>query len=54
MNRQTRVMSNWTQYWYDKDRGTPFSCQQTICGAGNLQRTGDTSWEMLARFQIWF
>ena len=54
MNRQTRVMFNWTQYWYDKDRGTPFSCQQTVCGAGNLQRTGDTSWEMLARLQIWF
>jgi hypothetical protein len=45
---------NYTQYWYDNSLGTPYSCRQASCAAGNLQRREDTSWEVLSRLQIWF
>jgi phosphate-selective porin OprO/OprP len=53
-NERTRLMFNWTQYWYDNPLGTPFSCRLTKCNFGDLQRSHDTSWEILSRLQIWF
>ena len=47
-------MFNWTQYWFDNSLGTPFSCRQTTCGAGNLQRSHDSYWEIASRLQLWF
>ncbi len=54
LNARVRAMVNWTQYWFDNSLGTPFSCRQTVCGAGALQRNHDTSWEILSRLQFWF
>ena len=53
-NSRMRAMVNWTHYWYENRLGTPFSCRQTVCGAGNLQRSGAGAWELLTRLQIWF
>ena len=47
-------MVNWTQYWFDNNLGTPFSCGQTSCGANNLRHSNDSSWELLSRLQLWF
>ncbi|HEY7649542.1 MAG TPA: porin [Methylomirabilota bacterium] len=54
LNARVRAMVNYTQYWYDNSLGTPYSCRQASCAAGNLQRREDTSWEVLSRLQIWF
>jgi len=54
LNPRVRAMVNWTQYWFDNSLGTPFSCQQTVCGANTLRRNHDTSWELLSRIQLWF
>lgn len=54
LNSRVRAMFNWTQYWYDNHLGTPFSCRQTVCGAANLRRTHDSSWEISSRLQLWF
>lgn len=56
-NPRMRTMFNWTHYWYDNPRGTPFSCPGgfATCGAGQLRRVDDpTSWEVLSRIQLWF
>jgi phosphate-selective porin OprO/OprP len=55
-NDHTRLMFNWTTYWYDNALGTPFSCQATCSSTtlGNLQRSDKASWEILSRFQVWF
>src|SRR5262249_264665 len=55
-NERTRLMFNWTTYWYDNPLGTPFSCPIT-CASPSLQslkRNHDTAWELLSRLQIWF
>lgn len=55
LNRNVRLMFNWTNYWYDNDRGTPFSCSRPTCTAfTQLQPADDTSWEILTRMQVWF
>jgi hypothetical protein len=36
-NSRTRLMFNWSQYWYETRLGTPFGCNQAACGAGNLK-----------------
>jgi phosphate-selective porin OprO/OprP len=55
LNARLRYMVNWTQYWYDNPRGTPFSCGQPACSAGQVRRVDDpTSWELLTRLQIYF
>jgi phosphate-selective porin OprO/OprP len=54
LNPRTRMMFNWTSYWYDNELGTPFSCQRDSCSASTLQTGNDTSWEILTRMQVWF
>jgi phosphate-selective porin OprO/OprP len=54
LNPRTRMMFNWTNYWYDNELGTPFSCDHDSCSAADLERRGDTSWEILTRMQVWF
>jgi phosphate-selective porin OprO/OprP len=54
LNEQVRFMLNWTQYWFDNDLGTPFSCRASSCTAANLRRADDASWEILSRLQVWF
>jgi len=54
LNPRTRMMFNWTNYWYDNELGTPFSCDRDTCSASTLGRNGDTSWEVLTRMQVWF
>ncbi len=55
-NERARLMFNWTNYWYDNALGTPFSCRTTCTSTslGNLQRSDETSWEILTRMQLWF
>jgi len=55
-NERTRLMFNWTNYWYDNALGTPSSCLTTCASTslGNLRRSNDTSWEILSRLQLWF
>jgi len=56
-NERTRLMFNWTNYWYDNSLGTPFSCTSPCSSAtlGNLHPSNDnTAWEILSRFQVWF
>ena len=55
-NERTRLMFNWTNNWYDNPLGTPFSCRTTCASTSlsKLQRSNDTSWELLSRLQIWF
>jgi hypothetical protein len=54
LNSRTRMMFNWSQYWYDNELGTPFSCTRSSCSAANLQRRGDSNWEIQTRLQFWF
>jgi len=54
LNPRVRAMFNWSEYWYDNSLGTPFSCRQTVCGAGNLRRSHDPVWELSSRIQFWF
>jgi phosphate-selective porin OprO/OprP len=54
LNSRVRAMLNWNEYWYDNGRGTPYSCRQSTCGAGNLMGRDKTSWEILTRLQLWF
>lgn len=54
LNRHVRLMFNWTNYWYDNDLGTPFSCQRPSCSPAQLQKADDTSWEILTRLAFWF
>jgi phosphate-selective porin len=54
LNSRVRYMFNFTQYWYDTELGTPFSCEEGPCTAATLERHGDTSWEILTRMQLWF
>jgi len=54
LNSRVRAMFNWSEYWYDNSLGTPFSCRQTVCGAGNLRRSHDPVWELSSRIQLWF
>ncbi|MBI3989830.1 MAG: hypothetical protein HY347_09465 [candidate division NC10 bacterium] len=51
LNRQTRLMFNWTNYWYDNNLGTPFSFDPAT---KTLAKGEDTSWELLSRMQVWF
>jgi phosphate-selective porin OprO and OprP len=53
-NAQTRLMLNSTTYWYDHALGTPYSCPHTCTtnSLGNLQRSHETSWEILSRVQF--
>jgi phosphate-selective porin OprO/OprP len=53
-NEWTRLMFNWTNYWYDNSLGTPFSCQLGSCSASSLRRGDDSAWEVLSRLQVWF
>jgi phosphate-selective porin OprO and OprP len=53
-NEWTRLMLNWTNYWYDNSLGTPFSCDLGSCAATTLRRADDSSWEILSRLQVWF
>jgi phosphate-selective porin OprO/OprP len=53
LNSRTRMMFTWSQYWYENALGTPFSCQQSSCGAANLRR-GGSNWEIQSRLQFWF
>jgi phosphate-selective porin OprO/OprP len=53
-NSRTRVMLDYSQYWYETELGTPFSCNQSSCGAGNPRGRGDTNYEIQTRLQIWF
>jgi phosphate-selective porin OprO/OprP len=53
-NEWTRLMLNWTNYWYDNSLGTPFSCDLGSCSAATLRRADDSSWEILSRLQVWF
>jgi phosphate-selective porin OprO/OprP len=56
LNAQTRVMFNSTTYWYDNALGTPYSCPHTCTtnSLGSLQRSHETSWEILSRLQFWW
>jgi phosphate-selective porin OprO/OprP len=54
LNPRTRMMFNWTNYWYDNELGTPFSCRRDSCSASTLEAGNDTSWEVLTRMQVWF
>jgi phosphate-selective porin OprO/OprP len=53
-NQWTRLMFNWTHYWYDNPLGTPFSCPAPTCTAATLRSADDSSWEILSRLQVWF
>lgn len=54
LNSRTRMMFNWSNYWYETELGTPFSCNLSVCSAANLQRRGGQSWEIQTRLQFWF
>jgi phosphate-selective porin OprO/OprP len=54
LNSRVRFMFNFTEYWYDNELGTPFSCDESTCTAATLEARGDTSWEILTRMQLWF
>jgi phosphate-selective porin OprO/OprP len=54
LNSRTRFMMNWSTYWFDNPLGTPFSCRQPSCGAGQLRLSDETWWELSTRFQFWF
>lgn len=51
LNKNVRLMFNWTNYWYDNDLGTPFSFDPAT---KTLVKGDDTSWEILSRMAIWF
>ena len=53
-NAQTRLMLNSTTYWYDNGLGTPYSCPHTCTTSSNLQRSHETSWEILSRVQFFW
>jgi phosphate-selective porin len=53
-NSRTRLMFNWSQYWYDTQLGTPFGCNQAACGAGNLKGRGNSNHEIQTPLQLWF
>jgi phosphate-selective porin OprO and OprP len=53
-NAQTRLMLNSTTYWYDNALGTPWSCPNTCTTSSNLQRSHETSWEILSRVQFFW
>jgi hypothetical protein len=53
LNPRVRAMFNWTQYWYDNDLGTPFSCELSTCTAAGLT-SGDGAWEIETSIQLWF
>jgi phosphate-selective porin OprO/OprP len=53
-NEHTRLMFNWTNYWYDNRLGTTFSCELGACTEADLRRGDDASWEILSRLQVWF
>jgi phosphate-selective porin OprO/OprP len=54
LNSRTRLLINWSPYWFDNPLGTPFSCQQPSCRAEQLKRSDKTWWELSTRFQFWF
>lgn len=51
LNRNVRLMLNWTHYWFDNDLGTPFSFDPAT---QKLVKADDTSWEILTRMAFWF
>lgn len=53
-NSRTRMMFNWSQYWYETQLGTPYSCNQQSCSAANLRGRGNSNWEIQTRLQLWF
>jgi phosphate-selective porin OprO/OprP len=53
LNPRVRVMLNWTQYWFDNDLGTPFSCRLATCSETTVQR-GDDAYEVETSVQVWF
>jgi hypothetical protein len=41
LNDRVRAMFNWTNYWYENELGTPFSCQTSSCSAATLRKSDD-------------
>ncbi len=61
LNRWTRYMINWNNYWYDNPYATPLSCRRlTPCTTTSPtvsqlhKRQDPTSWELLTRMAFWF
>ena len=54
LNSRVRAMFNFSEYWYETQLGTPFSCTQASCSAGTLQGMGISNYEIQTRLQFWF
>lgn len=49
LSTNVRLMFNWTQNWFDDNRGTPFTASPD---PGKID--DDSSWEILTRLALWF